>query len=465
MSRPPRPSATARYRAARELIERLAVKQPLVLVLDDLHWADGASLELASHLFRRPPARRVVLAVGLRRDRPTTRLEAVMDSALRGSESVHSISARPAGARRRAGAHGPRRPGGGRMRLSQERRKSVLHARADSRAGDEKRGPRSAEDEGDVPSAVVAAIVRELDGLSVPARRLAEAGAVAGDPFELDLALAAAGLGEPDALDAIDELAARDLVRSAAAPRRFHFRHPLVRHAVYESCAPGMRLAAHEHCADALAAQGAPAAMRAHHVQHAARHGDLGAVAVLREAGAAAARRAPASAARWFELALGLLPETAPREDRIALLMAIAETEAAIGRFENSREAVLDSLAACHRRRAGPPFAAHRPVRVARAAPRPPRGGALAPDHRARSASRTTLPPRRWLSSSTSPSAASTAWTSTECANGASERSWWRGRSEICPLRPRARRRWRSPIRSPGTSLTPRLTARRPRLR
>ena len=46
------------------------------------------------------------------------------------------------------------------------------------------------------PSAVVAAIVRELDGLSVPARRLAEAGAVAGRPFELDLALAAAGLEE-----------------------------------------------------------------------------------------------------------------------------------------------------------------------------------------------------------------------------------------------------------------------------
>ena len=148
------------------------------------------------------------------------------------------------------------------------------------------------------------------------------------------------------ALDAIDELAARDLVRSAAArQRRFHFRHPLVRHAVYESCTPGMRLAAHEHCADALAAQGAPAAMRAHHVQHAARHGDLGAVAVLREAGEAAARRAPASAARWFELALGLLPEAAPREDRISLLMALSETEAAVGRFEQSRDALLDGLA------------------------------------------------------------------------------------------------------------------------
>jgi len=333
------------YRAARELLERLADKQPLVLVLDDLHWADGASLELVSHLFRRAPRARVVLAVGLRPRQAAHVTEAVMDSVLRGSESIHSIALgplAPADAQVLVGLADPaeaeclyRRSGGNPFYMLELARG----------LGDDKHGLRSAEDDGDVPSAVVAAIVRELDGLSVPARRLAEAGAVAGDPFELDVALAAAGLEEPEALDAIDELSARDLVRSAAAPRRFQFRHPLVRNAVYESCAPGMRLAAHEHCANALAAQGAPAAARAHHVQHAARAGDLTAVAVLREAGEAAARRAPASAARWFELALGLLPESASREDRIALLMASAETEAAIGRFERSREAVLDSLA------------------------------------------------------------------------------------------------------------------------
>jgi ATP/maltotriose-dependent transcriptional regulator MalT len=330
------------YRAARELMERLAVKQPLVLVLDDLHWADGASLELASHLFRRPPRARVVLAVALRRRQVDHATQAVMDSSLQESESVHSIALGPlvpadaqalVGLADQAEAQRVYRRSGGNPFYMLE----LTRGRSDRE--------RSADDEGDVPSAVVAAIVRELDGLSAPARRLAEAGAVAGDPFELDLALAAARLGEPEALDAIDELGARELVRSAGAPRRFHFRHPLVRHAVYESCAPGARLAAHEHCANALAAQGAPATMRVHHVQHAARHGDLSAVAVLREAGMAAARRAPASAARWFELALGLLPQSAPREDRIDLLMAIAETQAAVGRFEKSREAVLDSLA------------------------------------------------------------------------------------------------------------------------
>src|SRR2546423_2751038 len=44
------------HRAVRELLEQLAWTQPLVLVLDDLHWADSASVELLGALLRRPPA-------------------------------------------------------------------------------------------------------------------------------------------------------------------------------------------------------------------------------------------------------------------------------------------------------------------------------------------------------------------------------------------------------------------------
>ena len=121
---------------------------------------------------------------------------------------------------------------------------------------------------------------------------------------------------DAEALQALDELIGHDLVRSAEVPRRFRFRHPLVRRAVYESCPPGARLAAHERSANALAARGAPAAARAHHVEHAARYGDLAAVAVLREAGEATAHRAPVSAARWFGIALGQRPR-APRTQSV----------------------------------------------------------------------------------------------------------------------------------------------------
>ena len=101
---------------------------------------------------------------------------------------------------------------------------------------------------------------------------------MAGEPFEPELAAAAADLPEPDAMEALDELLARDLVRPTDVPRRFRFRHPLVRRAVYEAAPGGWRLGAHERTADALAARGAPAVERAHHVERSARHGDLAAV-------------------------------------------------------------------------------------------------------------------------------------------------------------------------------------------
>ena len=44
------------HRAIRQLLESLSRPQPLVLVLDDLHWADSGSIELLGSLLRRPPA-------------------------------------------------------------------------------------------------------------------------------------------------------------------------------------------------------------------------------------------------------------------------------------------------------------------------------------------------------------------------------------------------------------------------
>jgi predicted ATPase len=41
------------HRAVRKLLELLAADRPLVVVLDDLHWSDGASLELLGALLRR----------------------------------------------------------------------------------------------------------------------------------------------------------------------------------------------------------------------------------------------------------------------------------------------------------------------------------------------------------------------------------------------------------------------------
>jgi DNA-binding NarL/FixJ family response regulator len=146
-------------------------------------------------------------------------------------------------------------------------------------------------------------------------------------------------------MEAIDELLMLDLARSTEVPRRFRFRHPLIRRAVYEATPGGWRLGAHERCAEMLAARGASAAARAHHVERSAREGDLGAVAVLREAGEGAARLAPASAANWFAQALRLLPASAPPSERIELLLARSAAQTASGHFADSHSVLLEALA------------------------------------------------------------------------------------------------------------------------
>ncbi|HEV2815503.1 MAG TPA: AAA family ATPase, partial [Solirubrobacteraceae bacterium] len=66
------------HRAARSLLETLAGSQPLVLVLDDLHWSDAASIEMIAALLRRGPDARVMLALAFRRGQAPPRLEAAL---------------------------------------------------------------------------------------------------------------------------------------------------------------------------------------------------------------------------------------------------------------------------------------------------------------------------------------------------------------------------------------------------
>ncbi len=54
------------YRAVRALLTRLAMGHPIVLMLDDVHWADDASLELIAHLLRRPPPAQVLIVLAFR---------------------------------------------------------------------------------------------------------------------------------------------------------------------------------------------------------------------------------------------------------------------------------------------------------------------------------------------------------------------------------------------------------------
>ena len=130
-------------------------------------------------------------------------------------------------------------------------------------------------------------------------------------------------------------------------PRQFRFRHPLVRRAVYAHAGGGWRLAAHGRAAAALAARGASAAAQAHHVEHSARRGDERAIALLSRAAAGAAPRAPATAARWLQAAVRLVPEEESHPGvarRVELLGELADAQRASGRLDACRKTLLQAL-------------------------------------------------------------------------------------------------------------------------
>jgi DNA-binding CsgD family transcriptional regulator len=345
---PAMPGARERFRchrALRALLEMLGRERPVALLLDDLHWADDASIELVLHLLRRPARVPHLLAFALRPMEPAPRMlhatraaggSRLLDLAPLAHEESLELVAHVGDAALRE-------------RLAREAAGNPLFLQELARVAREPGGA--------LPPTLLAAVRLEVGAMPDAARALLDGAAVAGDPFDPELAAAAAGLdgdaaapdragslAPADALAALDQLVAADLVCATGDGRAFRFRHPLLRRAVYDAAPPAWRLAAHERVAAALQARGAGAAVRAFHVEKCARAGDPAAVALLREAAAAAADTAPATAARWYAAGVRLLPH-AEREERAALLGPMALALANAGRLHESREALQDVLA------------------------------------------------------------------------------------------------------------------------
>ena len=191
------------HRAMRELLEQLAATKPLLLILDDVHWADGASVDLLAALLLRPPSAGVLVVIGARPRQLPTRLASALDRLERDGhldrlelEALTRDDARElVGARRRCD-------------LRRERRQPLLPRAA--RCGSPPRRPPRGDDVMlagvKVPPQVAAALAEELALLPQAARRVLEGAAVAGDPFELDLAALAADMPEAPVFDALDEL-------------------------------------------------------------------------------------------------------------------------------------------------------------------------------------------------------------------------------------------------------------------
>ena len=337
------------FRAVRVLLESLA-SPALVLLLDDMQWADEDTAELVAQLLCQPPRRPVLLALAYRWRQAPARLRAAVATA-RGDDPPACLRLGPlseAEAGLMLGGRGSRSwrraiyraSGGNPFYLD------ALARQARGQGADD--GEPGSTAGGELPPAVASALIAELLALSPAGQLAARSAAVIGDPFCVSSVGQVSGLEADRAAAAIGELAAADLIRPIEPTRLFAFRHAIVRCAVYESANPGWRVGAHGRAAAALRRCGAPLTEQAHHIERAAEFGDLGAVSLLAQAAGAVQAQAPGTAAQWLEAALRLLPEGAGTEEqRTALLLQLAFALGASGHPRESRDtlhAVLGQL-------------------------------------------------------------------------------------------------------------------------
>ena len=337
------------FRAVRVLLESLA-SPALVLLLDDMQWADEDTAELVAQLLCQPPRRPVLLALAYRWRQAPGRLRAAVATA-RGDDPPACLRLGPlseAEAELMLGGRGSRSwrraiyraSGGNPFYLD------ALARQAQGQGADD--GEPGSTAGGELPPAVASALIAELLALSPAGQLAARSAAVIGDPFCVSSVGQVSGLEADRAAAAIGELAAADLIRPIEPTRLFAFRHAIVRCAVYESANPAWRVGAHGQAAAALRRCGAPLTEQAYHIERAAEFGDLGAVSLLAQAAGAVRAQAPGTAAQWLEAALRLLPEGAGTEEqRTALLLQLAFALGASGHPRESRDtlhAVLGQL-------------------------------------------------------------------------------------------------------------------------
>jgi DNA-binding NarL/FixJ family response regulator/tetratricopeptide (TPR) repeat protein len=335
--------------ALRALLEHLATSRPAVVVLDDVHWADPALVDMIDYLVRRPPHAQVLIALAFRTRQAPPRLVSALAAAPSGlveqvalgpltSDQSHALLGSDTSPSRARELH--EQSGGNPFYL-------LAMAKAATPGSGPAVDPWRASDE--VPVAVLAALLAEMDSLSPTARLLAAGAAVVGDPFEPDLVAEVAAIEPVLAHRATDELVERDLVRPAGPGPRFGYRHPLVRHVAYTSAGTAWRRDAHDRAARLLGRSGGPVILQAHHLARSARPGDTAAVEVLTAAAQVTMAQAPATAAELLRTALHLLSarggggtETDPSE-RHELESQLAEALARAGRLREAH-VVVDRL-------------------------------------------------------------------------------------------------------------------------
>lgn len=346
------------HRSTAVLLARLAAPSGLLLALDDLHWADPASLELLDHLVRHPVHAPVVLAV-TRRDRQSP--ESLAARLTRGLDTgtVVRLGLRPLSAHDCAELAGPGLPPAETAALYAASEGNPFYFLTLLQAHHEGTTPESS-----APPGLGTLLLDELTMLAPSRRGIAEAVAVLGEHATPAMVSRVTGRSGTAFTDDVHALTRRDLLRSAPQGL-LTLRHPVVRTLVHESTPFLRRVEIHRLAAQELARVGASAAERAHHVEQSLTAWDPAAVAVLDEAAARTARTAPASCAHWLDVALRHLPDTPEHAARRReLVLRRARALAACGGLRESRDLLQELIATPQRSPGGPTTGEDQDLRV-----------------------------------------------------------------------------------------------------
>jgi DNA-binding GntR family transcriptional regulator len=250
------------------VLERLAAEEPLVLVLEDLHWADASTLDLVSYLANALRSERILLVATYRSEEVLAggqlhRLAA----GLVGSGLATPLILEPLAGEELeallAGLTDQPLPTEVVRAISNRSEGNPLFARELLSAA--RRGETA------LPPALRDVLLASVSHLDRNSRAVLRVAAAAGRDVQYGLLAAVMPLGELELAEALRDAVERDVLAPDQANGVFRFRHELFAEAVYATLLPGEREGLHERLAraiteaPALAASGATSAEAAQH--------------------------------------------------------------------------------------------------------------------------------------------------------------------------------------------------------
>lgn len=305
------------------LTGNLAGRAPLLLVVDDCHWADGPSLRFLAYLGGRLDGLPALVLLAARTGEPAADPELLAEVvALAGEPTIRPGALGTEAATRLVRAEvGPsatdafcracHTASGGNPLLLRTLAASVA---AEGLPADDATAGRVP---GLAAGSVARLLDRQLSRLPADARPVTAALAILGPGASERHVAELAGLDVERTAAAIDALRASAILAPVGV--ELDFAHPILRAAVRDDMGRAGRAAAHDRAARQLAADGAPPDRLAVHLMHTHPQGNAAVVATLRAAaGLAAERGAPETAADYLRRALD---EAGPREMRGPLLL------------------------------------------------------------------------------------------------------------------------------------------------